>query len=216
MRAIRMILGPTAFIGPLNSAGRTDSGVHARGQVVAFITDSYPDLYRFGFSISGILRPNLVVKSCEYVDLAFRPLSNVAAKLYSYTILNRRGAAVLDLGRVWHISTPLSTNLLDKELQALVGTHDFTSFRAPSCAAKTPIKTIQEITVTREEEKIEISIIGKGFLRQMVRIIVGSAVERARGRLKFSLEEVLLKKDRLMAGRTAPPEGLCLEWVRYL
>lgn len=203
-------------IGPLHAAGRTDSGVHARGQVVTFRTSNPPELFRIINGVSHLMKGELAVVSAELIPERFHPGHDSTHKQYTYRILNRPSPAILEARQVWHIHRPLDAAYLHQISQCLVGTHDFSSFRDSECCAKTPVKTIYSISVKRTGDLIEINVIGSGFLKQMVRNIVGTLVDIGRGLLeRDSLPRILESKNRRIAGVTAPPHGLCMEWVSY-
>lgn len=203
-------------IGPLHAAGRTDAGVHARGQVVTFRVANPPDLWRLQQGVSHILKGELSVLSAELVDPDFHPGISSTHKQYSYRILNRPAPAVLDARRVWHISQPLELEPMHLCAASLVGEHDFSSFRDSECGALSPIKTIYSSQLHWEGDILVYRVIGSGFLKQMVRNIVGSLVDVGRGRLKVrSFTEILAQRDRRVAGVTAPAHGLCMDWVSY-
>lgn len=203
-------------VGPLHAAGRTDSGVHARGQVVTFRTSSPPELHKIINGVSHLMKGELSVVSAELVPERFHPGHDSTHKQYTYRILNRPSPAILEARQVWHIHRPLDDAHLHQISQCLVGTQDFSAFRDSECCAKTPVKTIYKISVGRRKDLIEIQVIGSGFLKQMVRNIVGTLVDIGRGHLKKdSLPMILESRNRRIAGVTAPPHGLCMEWVSY-
>lgn len=214
-RVIRTVLH-SDDISPLQGAGRTDAGVHARGQVVNFRTDLDIDSLVFKHSVSSMLKGKLAVLSVEEVPMSFNALRSATSRQYSYRILNRPAPAVLDHARAWHVSSPLDVSKLRDDALCLVGERDFTSFRASGCLSSTPIKTIRESEVIVDGEYLIYRVIGKGFLKQMVRIIVGTLVQLNRGKTRLnSMSEILEAKDRRMAGVTAPPHGLYLDQVFY-
>ncbi len=197
------------------ASGRTDAGVHARGQVVNFhIDDLGMELKTFSYAISSILRHELSIVHIDIADEKFHSTRDSIKKQYSYFILNRGNPPCIDFGKVWHIAKELDVEKMKSELKYLIGIKDFSSFRASGCTAKSPIKEIFDISLEKTSDIIKISIIGSGFLKQMVRNIVGTLVAIGKGE-KNSIEEILLKKDRRFAGKTAPPYGLYLDWVKY-
>ncbi len=204
-------------VSPLHAAGRTDSGVHARGQVVTFKLSNVPDLRRLAQGVSHLMKGELAVLSAEVVDDSFHPGIDSTHKQYSYRVLNRPTPAVLDARRVWHISRPLDLELMRACASSLIGEHDFSSFQDSECCAKSPIKTIyvSELELA-PGDLLVYRVIGSGFLKQMVRNIVGSLVDVGRGRLKVTtFTDILANKDRRTAGVTAPPYGLSMDWVSY-
>jgi tRNA pseudouridine38-40 synthase len=213
-RAITIILRQP--IGPLHASGRTDAGVHARGQVVTFKTESVPDLWKIRHGVSHLLKGELAVVSAEIVADSFHPGRCATHKQYSYTILNRPAPAVLDARRVWHVTHELDIECMRRCAAVLVGTHDFTSFRDSDCTAKFPVKTIYSSEVVVNGDTVTYRVVGSGFLKQMVRNITGTLVDFGRGRMRrLSMEEILAARDRRTAGITAPAHGLCLDWVSY-
>jgi tRNA pseudouridine38-40 synthase len=204
-------------VGPLHAAGRTDAGVHARGQVVSFSLPEPPDLWRLAQGVSHLMKGELSVLSAEIVHDSFHPGIDSTHKQYSYRILNRPAPAVLDTGRVWHISRPLNLDAMRTCATSLVGEHDFSSFRDSECCAKSPVKTIYLSQLESYEGGLIVyRVIGSGFLKQMVRNIVGSLVDVGRGRLKVSsFAELLSTRDRRSAGVTAPSFALSMDWVSY-
>jgi tRNA pseudouridine38-40 synthase len=204
-------------ISPLHAAGRTDSGVHARGQVVTFTVSELPDLWRLAQGVSHLMKGELAVLSAEAVHDSFHPGVDSTHKQYSYRVLNRPSPAVLDARRVWHISRPLNLELMRACAASLVGEHDFSSFQDSECCAKSPVKTIYVSGIQAHPGGLVVyRVIGSGFLKQMVRNIVGSLVDVGRGRLKvLTFSELLESKDRRKAGVTAPAHGLSMDWVSY-
>jgi tRNA pseudouridine38-40 synthase len=204
-------------ISPLQASGRTDAGVHARGQVVNFRTDIEIAPFAFTHAVSSILKHRVAVLSIEKVATDFHALHSATSRQYQYYILNRAAPAVLDVGRVWHVPKPLDLATLNADAAALLGKHDFSSFRGSGCLSKNPVKNIFESFWIREEGDLLVyTIRGKGFLKQMVRNIVGTLVRLNHNKLKAkSIEEVLLARDRRVAGITAPANGLFLDYVCY-
>ncbi len=204
-------------VGPLHAAGRTDSGVHARGQVVTFTLAEEPDLWRLAQGVSHLMKGELAVLSAEVVHDSFHPGIDSTHKQYSYRVLNRPAPAVLDARKVWHISRPLNLELMQTCAASLIGEHDFSSFRDSECCAKSPIKTVYVSELERQPGGLIVyRVIGSGFLKQMVRNIVGSLVDVGRGRLAVSsFSEILANKDRRTAGVTAPAHALSMDWVSY-
>ncbi len=205
-----------AEISPLHAAGRTDAGVHARGQVVTFKTDAAVDLFRLGQGVSHLMKGELSVLSAEFVDEGFHPGWAATHKLYEYRILSRPAPAVLDSRRVWHIAHAMDLAALQENARAIIGTHDFSSFRDSGCTAASPIKTIFSSCFHVEGDILAYRVVGDGFLKQMVRNIVGTLTDIARGRIKDrGIEDILRARDRRLAGVTAPAHGLCMVWVSY-
>lgn len=202
-------------ISVVHASGRTDTGVHARGQVVSFFTSKAPDLHRLTHSVSSLLKGALSVTDAAIVADDFHPRRSAKKKQYSYTILHRKAPAVLDKGYVWHLTADLDYCKMQEAACHLIGTHDFTSLRAAACQAASPIKTILESELCLSKDYVVYRVVGKGFLQHMVRIIVGTLVDIGRGRLTATMPEILAAKDRRAGGITAPPFGLMLDWVDY-
>jgi tRNA pseudouridine38-40 synthase len=203
-------------VGSLHAAGRTDAGVHARGQVVTFRTEHEVDLHKMLGGVSHLLKGELTVVHAEYVPEGFHPGISSTHKQYSYRILNRPTPAVLDAHQIWHIAHSLDLPLMEQESRQLVGTHDFSSFRDSTCTASTPIKTIYQLTWERVGDVLTMRVVGSGFLKQMVRNIVGTLTDIGRGRIRDrDVARILSAKDRRVAGVTAPAHGLCMDWVSY-
>ncbi len=202
---------------PLHASGRTDAGVHAKGQVVSFKVpdDQNIDLKRLSWAISSMNCGTLAVLNASFVPETFHPRACAKRKQYTYTILNRYAPAIFERGRVWEIRRELDVNIMNMRARELVGQHDFTSFRDTSCTAKTSARTIYESEVLRDGDYIRYRVVGSGFLRYMVRIIVGTLVEYGDLSRVGDLAELIIAKDRSKAGITAPALGLCLDWVSY-
>jgi tRNA pseudouridine38-40 synthase len=215
---LESVLGIVArrSVGPLHAAGRTDAGVHARGQVVTFRTEGELDLFRLSAGVSHLMRGQLSVISADFVSSDFHPGISSTHKQYSYRILNRPTPAVLDAHLLWHISHPLDLPLMEQESQHLIGTHDFSSFRDSSCTATSPVKSIFKLEWAKEGELLTMRVVGSGFLKQMVRNIVGTLTDIGRGRIRDrGVKDILLATNRRVAGVTAPAHGLCMDWVSY-
>ncbi len=198
-------------------AGRTDSGVHAAGQVV-----SLP--LREGFSARQVrdalnyhMKPHpVVVVRAAPAPEGWNPRFSAVHRSYRYLILNRRARPGLLLGRAWHVAGPLNAEAMHAAAQTLLGRHDFTSFRAAACQAKSPIRTLDRLDVSREGDVITIVAEARSFLHHQVRNLVGTLRLVGDGRWSSErLTAVLAARDRGAAGPTAPAEGLCLMKVRY-
>ena len=202
--------------GPLHAAGRTDAGVHARGQVVTFRTEQEVDLYRLANGVSHLMKGELSVLSAEFVPLEFHPGISSTHKQYSYRILNRATPAVLEAHTTWHIAPRLDLERMQSDALLLVGTHDYSAFRDSTCAASSTVKTIYRSYFERHGDVLVYYVVGTGFLKQMVRNIVGTLTDIGRGRIPDrSFAEILAGCDRRLAGVTAPPHGLTMDWVGY-
>lgn len=214
-RVLEMVL--RTDISVVHSSGRTDAGVHARRQVVHFYTDIIPsDLFVFRRSVSSLLRGEVSVLEADLVPDSFHSRGSAIKKQYSYLILHRDTPPVLDRGRVWHIPVALDIPRMQSEATAIIGEHDFKSFQGAGCAAKSSIKTIYESEFIWEAPYLRYRVVGSGFLKHMVRILVGTLVDIGKQpSAMLSMPEILLQANRTAAGITAPPYGLFLDQVYY-
>jgi tRNA pseudouridine38-40 synthase len=187
-------------------AGRTDAGVHARGQVE-----------EVRGALNFHLKPHpIVVPTVELAAPGFHARFSATWRRYRYRILNRRAPAALDRNQVWHVPVRLDEAAMAEAAAVLVGRHDFNSFRSVACQSKTSIKTLDLLSVQRGGEEIDIEVGSRSFLHNQVRILVGTLQLVGRGQWsKRDVEEALAACDRTRAGPTAPPIGLCLMEVRY-
>ncbi len=201
----------------LHGAGRTDAGVHASGQVAHVdLAKDYPtDTVRDALNYH--LKPQpIAVMSVDVVDEAFHARFSAIERTYEYRILARRPPPTVDQGRVWHVPVPLDAAAMQLAADRLVGEHDFTSFRAAFCQAKSPIKTLDALDVRHRGEIISVTARARSFLRSQVRAFVGSLKLVGEGRWSpQDVADALEKRDRAAAGPTAPPDGLYLRSVRY-
>jgi tRNA pseudouridine38-40 synthase len=201
----------------VHGAGRTDAGVHALGQVAhidlenAVTTDSLRD------AVNAHMRPHPVaIVEAEEVDAEFEARFSAIRRHYLYRIVNRRAPLTLDRGQAWLVHKPLDAEAMHAAAQSLIGKHDFTTFRSMQCQAKSPEKTLDELTVSRYGEEIEIVARARSFLHNQVRSIVGSLKLVGDGKWsKRDLERALKAKDRTACGPVAPPDGLYLLKVDY-
>lgn len=199
------------------AAGRTDAGVHAAGQVaqIDLARDHPPDRVRDALNFHTRPLP-LAVLDCAVAADGWHARFSAVGRAYEYVILNRRAPAALDRGRVWHVPVPLDAAAMHGAAQLLVGRHDFSSFRAAECQATSPLKTLDELAVTRDGERIRIFVRARSFLHHQVRNMVGTLAQVGRGRWTGAdLAAILAARDRRRAGETAPPEGLTLLFVHY-
>jgi tRNA pseudouridine38-40 synthase len=210
----------TAFSGetvPVHGAGRTDAGVHALGQVAHvdlakdWDTDSVRDALNFH------LRPQpIAVLSAERVAEDFDARFSATKRHYLYRIVNRRADLALEANRSWRVGRPLDTEAMHAAAQRLVGRHDFTTFRAAECQAKSPVKTLDRLDVTRNGEELNVTAAARSFLHHQVRSMVGSLVHVGEGKWSAGdLAAALAARDRARCGQVAPPQGLYLVRVEY-
>jgi tRNA pseudouridine38-40 synthase len=209
----RLLQHETRVVG----ASRTDAGVHARGQVASFRTERPIPLHGIRRGLNSMLPDAIAVRDAAEVPEDFHPRFSATGKHYRYTILTSRDRSPRWRDRAWHHPEPLTVSAMHDGARALIGEHDFSAFRAAGCTAKTTMRRVDSITFTRmHPHLVEVDIRGNAFLRQMVRIIVGTLVEVGSGTwMPAQVAEILASRDRTKAGRTAPAHGLELIEVRY-
>ena len=198
-------------------AGRTDSGVHALGQVAHFdlVRDGDAETVRDALNFHLKTDP-ITVLDVEAADQDFHARFSAIHRHYRYRILNRRAPPAIERGHVWHVPVELDWRAMNEAGQSLIGRHDFTSFRAAVCQADSPVKTLDTLTVERHAEEVVIDVSARSFLHNQVRIIVGTL--RLVGACRWNVADVaqaLAACDRARAGPTAPPDGLYLMRVDY-
>jgi len=212
--AIRSFCGETAIV---QGAGRTDAGVHALGQVAHIDLEKPTDADTVRDALNAHLRPQpIAVIEARAVSEDFHARFSAVERAYLYRFLDRRPPPTLEAGRAWHVNRSLDADAMHAGGQALVGKHDFTSFRASICQAKSPVKTLTSLSVGRVGEEIHLNVRALSFLHHQVRNIAGTL--KLVGEGKWSVEDVgaaLAAHDRAAAGPTAPPEGLYLTEVVY-
>ncbi|WP_372681934.1 tRNA pseudouridine(38-40) synthase TruA [Desulfosarcina sp.] len=201
----------------LIGSGRTDAGVHAIGQSAGFTTRSRLDARAFLNGLNSLLPDDVVVRACDPMPDSFHARFDVRSKHYRYHILNRRIAPAIGRQFVWHIRKPLDTAAMIQAAGTLLGTHDFKAFEGAGSPRQHSIRTVTDSTLAiTGDGKLTYDIQANGFLRFMVRNIVGTLVEVGLGRLdKQDVRAILQSKDRSRAGATAPPQGLFLMDVTY-
>ena len=198
-------------------AGRTDSGVHAEGQVAHLDLPDRYDAERVREALNFHMKPHrIVVLRAAMVDADFSARFSAIGRSYRYEILNRRARPALAEGRVWHVPQPLDTGAMHAAAQALVGRHDFTSFRAAACQANSPLRTLDRLEVRREGAGVVVLAEARSFLHHQVRNMVGTLRLVGDGARPVTWPaQVLAARNRAAAGPTAPPSGLFLTSVRY-
>ena len=211
---LRQIFGDTI---ELAAAGRTDAGVHARGQVVNFFTNGTIPVERIPQAVNGLLPKDIAVSRAMEMDREFSARHSAKSKTYLYRIRQGDTPDPFTARYAWYIRRPLDRDRMREALSFLLGTHDFTSFRASGGADMSPVRTMYRAELLDiEREQMEILLHGNGFLYHMVRNIVGTLVNVGLGNLTpQGFREILEAKDRQRASATAPAEGLCLYSVEY-
>ena len=193
-----------------HAAGRTDAGVHALGMVVHIDLEKELPVEKVRDGLSQHLRPApIVVLHVEQASEEFHARFSCVGRAYEYRIINRRARLTLDRNRAWRIQQPLDAEVMHAAAQTLVGKHDFTTFRAAACQAASPVKTLDEISVTRAGEEVFVRCAARSFLHHQVRSFAGTLVEV--GRKKWRIEDVkaaLDAKDRSRCAPVAPSQGL--------
>jgi tRNA pseudouridine38-40 synthase len=199
----------------LSVAGRTDSGVHARGQVASFPTDLDLDVDRVRRAVNGMLGPEVVVVRVSIAPPEFDARRSATAREYRYRISTAQVPDPFTARFVWHRPGDLSIRAMREAARDLAGEHDFASFcRAPQGGST--VRTLERLAVSRRGETLEVVARANAFLHQMVRSVVGTLVDVGEGRIEpASMSEILAAGDRRAAGRLAPPHGLILERVVY-
>ena len=212
--ALAKMSGETVVI---QAAGRTDAGVHALGQVVSFDLSKEWDPFRIREALNFHTKPHPVaIVEAGAVPESFEARFSAIARHYEYRILNRRGRPALEDYRVWHCPMPLDADAMHAAAQLILGKHDFTTFRAAECQAKSPEKTLDRLDVSREGDMIVVRAMARSFLHSQVRSMVGSL--KLVGEGKWTPREfraALDARDRSRCGPLAPPEGLYLVKVDY-
>jgi tRNA pseudouridine38-40 synthase len=201
----------------LVSSGRTDSGVHALGQVAHFKTQSRMDIHTIQRALNSLLPPDIVIQEIEEVDEGFHARKHSKSKVYEYRILNRNLRSAFHRGYAWYIPQKLNLTEMKKATQGLIGEHDFSSFRSVGTPTRTAVRRVIRAEWKRGRDGIvRFEIEANGFLKQMVRAIVGTLVEVGKGRIRASdFRKIMNSRDRKNAGPTAPAQGLFLKEVKY-
>ncbi|MGE5581661.1 MAG: tRNA pseudouridine(38-40) synthase TruA [Bacillota bacterium] len=200
----------------LIGAGRTDAGVHARGQVANFYSETTIPVEKLLKALNAVLPDDIIVKSVTEAAPAFHARFSALSKTYSYRIYNSEFRPVFERNFVYHYKYPLDVGKIEETCLLIVGKHDFKSFQAAGSPVKTTIRTVNFCRVHRDGPEIIFTINADGFLYHMVRNIIGTLILVGNGRLtKNQFRRILEQHDRGLAGPTAPAGGLCLEEVFY-
>ena len=197
-------------------ASRTDAGVHARGNVAVFDTDTRIPAERIACALNTLLPEDVVAVKSEEVPAGWHPRRCVSVKTYEYRILNREVPDPIRRRDTYFVSFPLDIERMREAEEYLKGEHDFKSFCSAHTAVKDTVRTIYDLEIEKEEDLITIRVRGNGFLYNMVRIIAGTLAGVGRGYFEpGEVKKMLDDKDRTKAGVTAPPQGLTLVGIAY-
>ena len=212
--AIVAATGETAVV---TGCGRTDAGVHAEGQVAHVDIAKPLEAFRLMEAVNAHLRPTpIAVVSCSAAAADFHARFDCVGRSYRYRIVNRRAPLVLDRGRAWQVGVSLDAPAMATAAKFLIGRHDFTTFRSARCQARSPVKTLDRLEVSREGAVITIAAAARSFLHHQVRSMVGCLKLVGEGRWSADdLAAALAARDRLALGMNAPPEGLTFVAATY-
>lgn len=201
----------------LQVAGRTDAGVHATGQVAHADLDISLSAFRVLEALNHYLAEDpVVIRAVTIVDDTFHARFGAVERRYCYTILNRLAPASLDRHRVWHVKKTLNIDAMQAAANDLLGTHDFTSFRASECQSNSPIKTLDEFIFHQVGDYLHAHVRAKSFLHHQVRNMIGTLVLVGKGKLaSTAIPGIISAKKRSAAGPTAPAKGLVMTGVGY-
>lgn len=200
----------------LQSSGRTDAGVHARGMVAHFKTDCLLPMSAYTHGVNRLLPRDIAVRVARHVSDQFHARFSAERKWYRYSIYHSPLRSPLREHFNWHIKKPLDLYLMRKAAQLFVGEHDFSAFRAAGCSAKTTVRRIDSIDLLEEGEQLHVDVRGSGFLRHMVRMLVGTLVQVGEGkRPSDDITRLLCHGAKGETRYTAPAHGLCLMEVEY-
>jgi len=201
----------------LIGSGRTDSGVHAFGQVANFKTKSQLNIHSIQKALNSLLPPDIMIRRAEEVEEGFDARKQSKSKVYEYRILNRELRSAFDHEYAWHIPQKLDLEEMRKATRILIGEHDFSSFRSVGSPTRTAIRRVIRAEWKKGQDGfIRFEVEANGFLKQMVRAMVGTLVEVGKGKIDSEeFQKILDSKNRREAGPTAPAHGLFLKEVKY-
>ncbi|KPU42601.1 tRNA pseudouridine synthase A [Oxobacter pfennigii] len=200
----------------LTGSSRTDAGVHAKGMTANFFCDTTIPEKSIAAAINSKLPEDIAILDAQYVDENFHSRYSSTGKRYSYTILNRRVSSPLLRNFAAHVWYPLCIDSMREACKYFLGTQDFSAFMSTGSSVKTTIRTIRLLNLVHSDDIIKLYIEADGFLYNMVRIISGTLIDIGRGIISPNdITRIIESKDRERAGKTAPPQGLCLEEVYY-
>ena len=197
-------------------AGRTDAGVHATGQVISFPSPERFPIDRIPPATNGLLPKSIRIKSAEPAPEKFHARYSAKRRTYEYVILNREAPAAILARYAWHLTKPLDLGSMEAACGSLIGRHDFASFGMPDKPGGSTIREIFDSRIRRKRDAVYLTIKADGYLRGMVRAIVGTLAEIGQGKREVSEMDGMLKAcDRRAAGVSAPPQGLFLTRIEY-
>ena len=200
----------------VNSSSRTDAGVHAIAMPVVIIPSKELPIKAYTEGLNGLLPADLKIQSAEVMPDEFHVRKSAQGKTYRYRIYNGSLPSPLTRRFSWFLKHPLDVAAMQEAGKRMVGNHDFSAFRAAHCDSVSPMRDVDSLVVERVGNEVVIEVTANAFLRNMVRIMVGTLVRVGSGRLTpEDVERILASKDRALAGETAPPQGLHLLEVRY-
>lgn len=197
-------------------ASRTDAGVHAIAQMATFDSDMRIPIDKLPYAINSFLPDDIIVTKAQNVTQSFHPRYDAKQKTYQYMVFNAEFMFAQCRNLFWHVPHELDMDLLYRACNDFIGEHDFASFYTRS--NKTPTSTLRRIfdfTMIRENSRLVFKITGNGFLYNMVRIMIGTVIDIARGKLLSDVPTIMNERNRIYAGRTAPPQGLTLFDIVY-
>lgn len=200
----------------VTGSSRTDAGVHAKGFVANFKTNSKIPSEKFREAINHKLPEDIVILKSEEVEEEFHARYNAMGKTYSYSILNRDVPSAIDRNYLYHVKRRLDVESMKEACQYFIGTHDFSAFKTSGSSVKTTVRTIKELYIEDNDDIIKIYVTGDGFLYNMVRIIVGTLIMVGSNKIKpLEIKNIIASKEREKAGICVPANGLVLEKVYY-
>jgi tRNA pseudouridine38-40 synthase len=200
----------------VRASGRTDAGVHARGQVAAFTLPRPFNPAELQRALNATLPPDILILNAEAVDDSFDPRRGATARVYEYRILNHTWPSVFDRRYSWLIREPLDLDRMNEAARIFVGDHDFAAFRTLGTEVKSTVRRVHSSQWQREGARLTYRVEATSFLRHMVRTMVATMAEVGRGKLEPRfVAELLGRRERSMAPAAAPPQGLFLVEVRY-
>lgn len=200
----------------LTGSSRTDAGVHAKGMVANFYTNSSVPSDKFREAINTKLPDDIGIVLSEEVEKGFHARYNSKGKTYRYSIVNRYEKVCIGRQTSYQVKDKLNLELMREACKYFIGKHDFKAFRTEGSSVKTTIRTISQLEIISRNNNLDIIITADGFLYNMVRIIVGTLIEVGKGKIEpKAIENIIKSKDRTKAGACAPAKGLCLEKVYY-